>query len=360
MTSGPRSTRSRTTLTLHQLQPHQPRPWHHQRPAPVYPRRLLQSSLRRSPRSSSRSSSRTSLRARRSRTRASSPPCWPRLGPLADSPVPPVHTTLFDSTRSCSQEKQVAHDSPEAVAYFASRPATAQAVPASSSASTAASASLDALFGPDEPAPASVSKSASPAPVPQPPPAPPKPSGGGAPVRRKAGGGGLAAMSASLAKPPKLNTLEKSKMDWNQWVWWPSSLRRQTDFLGAPPGSWTRRSSRMISRLRARVDTLKSKTFSRCVGATATRWVRSRRPDCSLPLRSAPKTSATNSGKRARVVGGEEKLLMGCGAWFLSMFRLCVGSNVIVTTPLVRFVPLRSPLPALHRHARADLEVMTS
>lgn len=92
-------------------------------------------------------------------------------------------------------------------------------------------AALDALFGPEDPStataavpsPAAPSTAAAPttssAPVPPP-----------AAKRRKTGGagGGLSGMAASLGvggaggKPAKLNTLEKSKLDWSSYAYSPS------------------------------------------------------------------------------------------------------------------------------------------
>ncbi|BGP40553.1 hypothetical protein JCM10449v2_004515 [Rhodotorula kratochvilovae] len=129
------------------------------------------------------------------------------------------------------QKKVVPRSSDEAQAYLATHPlrstttSSSSAPPAASSAAAAAPAapapsdpttsSLDALFGPssasDSPAPAT--SSASPAPTAPAPAARPPP-------KRKAGGG-LAGMAASLGvgkKPAKLNTLEKSKLDWNNYV----------------------------------------------------------------------------------------------------------------------------------------------
>lgn len=82
----------------------------------------------------------------------------------------------------------------------------------------ATTSAIDALFGADsEPSTstAAFNSTATPA-KPTSPPAPtpkPAPAKGGP---RKKGGGGLGALAASLGKPAKLNTLEKSKLDWNK------------------------------------------------------------------------------------------------------------------------------------------------
>lgn len=124
------------------------------------------------------------------------------------------------------QKKLVARSSVEAQAYLASRPPASSSSSAAPSAARAAppaptennppttSTSLDALFGPSppDPAPAPSPSAAAPAPAPE------EKSAPAAPPRRRAGGG-LAGMAASLGvgkKPAKLNTLEKSKLDWDR------------------------------------------------------------------------------------------------------------------------------------------------
>lgn len=147
----------------------------------------------------------------------------PRLGaPLRQ----PVDTDAPSLARR--QKKRVPRSSIEAQAYFAThppppssasssaaRPAPAAAAPAAPTDPT--TASLDALFGPSSsPAdPPAAFSSSSTAPAPAPAPAPSR-----APPKRKAGGG-LAGMAATLGvgkKPAKLNTLEKSKLDWDRCV----------------------------------------------------------------------------------------------------------------------------------------------
>lgn len=76
------------------------------------------------------------------------------------------------------------------------------------------SAAEDALFGGADTGPESFTPTAS---VPAPtlaPVEPPKPKAG-PPKRAKSGG--LSSLAASLGKPAKLNTLEKSKLDWNKY-----------------------------------------------------------------------------------------------------------------------------------------------
>ncbi|GAA5990820.1 hypothetical protein JCM5350_005127 [Sporobolomyces pararoseus] len=140
-----------------------------------------------------------------------------------------------------TQDKKVPRDSQEARNYFALHP---EALNSSSSTSSPASTippkpsdptsySLDALFGPESESnttPSATnnngesvsSASASPAPPLSKPPSAARPSGPPAAAnKRKKAGGGLGAMAASLgvgSKPAKLNTLEKSKLDWNQYV----------------------------------------------------------------------------------------------------------------------------------------------
>ncbi|GAA6055323.1 hypothetical protein JCM3770_005284 [Rhodotorula araucariae] len=130
------------------------------------------------------------------------------------------------------QKKVVLRSSAEAQAYLATHPlspsSSSAPLPAKSSTVAApahpdpTSASLDALFGPSPgadpsgaPIPALSSSSALPAPSTSAPAPAARP-----PPKRKAGGG-LAGMAASLGvgkKPAKLNTLEKSKLDWNNYV----------------------------------------------------------------------------------------------------------------------------------------------
>ncbi|GAA5963373.1 hypothetical protein JCM21900_000585 [Sporobolomyces salmonicolor] len=142
-----------------------------------------------------------------------------------------------------SQGKSVPRSSAEAQAWLALHPDSASAKPsqlatsASSSAAPAAkdptTSALDALFGPDSvdpgapastthqpapeasssasPAPASTSASASVS-------ASPAPGPKGGPRKKAAGGLGALAASLGVGKPAKLNTLEKSKLDWTQYV----------------------------------------------------------------------------------------------------------------------------------------------
>ncbi|GAA5999773.1 hypothetical protein JCM10207_005903 [Rhodosporidiobolus poonsookiae] len=115
-----------------------------------------------------------------------------------------------------AQEKLVARASAEAQAWLARYPsasATSTGKPsAAPPASSTTTSSLDALFGPS---PSSSSSAPVPPPasaeVPKPAPRP----AGGAPKRKA--GGRLAAAAAKLGvgKAAKLNTLEKSKLDWN-------------------------------------------------------------------------------------------------------------------------------------------------
>ncbi|GAA5874636.1 hypothetical protein JCM16303_002933 [Sporobolomyces ruberrimus] len=124
-----------------------------------------------------------------------------------------------------TQDKKVPRDSQEAQNYFALHPELSSK-PAPSSPSKPASSdpttsSLDALFGPETtPTNTSTPTSAEPSNPPESAAPPPRPAAS-APKRKKAGGGGLGAMAASLgvgSKPAKLNTLEKSKLDWNSYV----------------------------------------------------------------------------------------------------------------------------------------------
>ncbi|GAA6005911.1 Swc5p [Rhodotorula paludigena] len=132
------------------------------------------------------------------------------------------------------QQKTVKRSSAEAQAFFARQqrsapkptaPSSASSAPAPPSSAPASkpdptAASLDALFGSEDPSTAASSSSTTAAPAP-PASLPPKPA---PPPKRKApsaGGGGLAEMAATLGvgqKKAKLNTLEKSKLDWNQYV----------------------------------------------------------------------------------------------------------------------------------------------
>ncbi|GAA6043487.1 hypothetical protein JCM8097_000738 [Rhodosporidiobolus ruineniae] len=124
----------------------------------------------------------------------------------------------YPKATATSTGKPAAAPAPSASTSTASAAAASASAPA---ASAATSSSLDALFGPSSgssasPAPTPVASSSS-APAPAPQPGPPKL--GGAPKRKA--GGGLAAAAAKLGvgkKPAKLNTLEKSKLDWNNHV----------------------------------------------------------------------------------------------------------------------------------------------
>ncbi|GAA5925791.1 Swc5p [Sporobolomyces koalae] len=129
-----------------------------------------------------------------------------------------------------TQDKRVPRTSQEAINYFALHPeqsaakASPTAVPTKPDPTTA---SLDALFGPDTSLPTSAPPLTSAEPDPLKPPAPTSAAAAAAPLppaggpRRKKAGGGLGAMAASMGvgvKPAKLNTLEKSKLDWNSYV----------------------------------------------------------------------------------------------------------------------------------------------
>lgn len=116
------------------------------------------------------------------------------------------------------QEKEVLEDSKEAKEWLA-RQALLKDTPTPKStaappASTAPTSAIDALFGAENSsttaAPSASTSTADDKPAPPPKSAPPK-----AGPRKKAGGG-LGALAASLGKPAKLNTLEKSKLDWNK------------------------------------------------------------------------------------------------------------------------------------------------
>ncbi|KAL8277130.1 hypothetical protein RQP46_010458 [Phenoliferia psychrophenolica] len=117
-----------------------------------------------------------------------------------------------------SQEKEVLADSDEAKAWLAKQPKPKQSLPPppppqpSSSATTATAkgkAAEDALFG------SSADNDSPSLSLPSPIDAAPKPKA--APPKR-AKSGGLSSLAASLSKPAKLNTLEKSKLDWNKFV----------------------------------------------------------------------------------------------------------------------------------------------
>jgi len=120
------------------------------------------------------------------------------------------------------QDKKVPRNSQEAQNYFALHPesSSSSTLPAPKPSDPITS-SLDALFGPEsntsssitsaQPDPSSSTASPAPAPTLKPLSGPPK-------RKKVGGGGGLGAMAASLgvgSKPAKLNTLEKSKLDWN-------------------------------------------------------------------------------------------------------------------------------------------------
>ncbi|ORY84152.1 bucentaur or craniofacial development-domain-containing protein [Leucosporidium creatinivorum] len=130
-----------------------------------------------------------------------------------------------------TQEKEVLEDSKEAQDWLAKQKAlglpttpSSSSAPAAAAAPIASTSAIDALFGPDSssadtPPVASTSTSTSAAPpasaesalAPA-----PAPKGAAGPKKKK--GGGLGALAASLGKPAKLNTLEKSKLDWNKFV----------------------------------------------------------------------------------------------------------------------------------------------
>ncbi|GJN90925.1 hypothetical protein Rhopal_003939-T1 [Rhodotorula paludigena] len=132
------------------------------------------------------------------------------------------------------QQKTVKRSSAEAQAFFARQPRSAPkpaapspgtSAPAPSSSAPASkpdptTASLDALFGPEVPSAAASSSSTAAPSSAAPASLPPQPAS--LPPKRKApgaAGGGLAGMAATLGvgqKKAKLNTLEKSKLDWNQ------------------------------------------------------------------------------------------------------------------------------------------------
>ncbi|BGP55881.1 hypothetical protein JCM8202_002307 [Rhodotorula sphaerocarpa] len=131
------------------------------------------------------------------------------------------------------QQKRVARSSAEAQAYFGRNSTAAAPGQLSSDPKSAApakdptAAALDALFGPEDPSsttaavPSPAAPSTAAAPITSSAPVPPP-----AAKRRKTGGAGgsLSGMAASLGvagaggKPAKLNTLEKSKLDWSSYV----------------------------------------------------------------------------------------------------------------------------------------------
>lgn len=130
------------------------------------------------------------------------------------------------------QEKEVLEDSKEAQDWLAKQKALGlPTTPSSSSLSaqstapapTAPTSAIDALFSLDDSAPASgtppvasTSTSSSTTEPPAPVVPTPAPALKPAPGPKKKKGGGLGALAASLGKPAKLNTLEKSKLDWNK------------------------------------------------------------------------------------------------------------------------------------------------
>ncbi|GAA5948037.1 hypothetical protein JCM3765_007080 [Sporobolomyces pararoseus] len=156
---------------------------------------------------------------------------------LDQSNLVTIKVTYKFAGDTITQDKRVPRDSQEARNYFTLHP---EALSSSSSTSSPAptvtskpsdptTSSLDALFGPESESTTTPSannnnesvssSSASPAPSLSKPPSV-APTGPPANKRKKAGGG-LGAMAASLgvgSKPAKLNTLEKSKLDWNQYV----------------------------------------------------------------------------------------------------------------------------------------------
>ncbi|GAA6011992.1 hypothetical protein JCM11491_000128 [Sporobolomyces phaffii] len=142
---------------------------------------------------------------------------------LDQSDLVTIKVTYKFAGDTITQDKKVARDSQEARDYFLLHPDAAVLPSASAPAPPRAAAdpttaSIDALFGPDDSTstPSTAAPpvdSSAPTPAPAPAPAPAK--------RKRAGGGGLGAMAASLgvgAKPAKLNTLEKSKLDWTSYV----------------------------------------------------------------------------------------------------------------------------------------------
>lgn len=130
-------------------------------------------------------------------------------------------------TRS-RQEKEVLADSDEAKAWLAKQKdsGTPVALPPTNSGPPPAAVDVkgkgpisaeDALFGTTDsastqtPSAAASTSSSSTLPTPVPQPEPPKP------APRRAKGGGLSGLAAALGKPAKLNTLEKSKLDWKKY-----------------------------------------------------------------------------------------------------------------------------------------------
>lgn len=99
----------------------------------------------------------------------------------------------------CRQEKEVEEDSVEGQAWLESEKRKKDVK------GKGVRSAEDDLFGPEEPQEEKVGEMV--VVVEKPKAAPPR--------RAK---GGLAGMAAGLGKPPKLNTLEKSKLDWNKWV----------------------------------------------------------------------------------------------------------------------------------------------
>lgn len=100
-------------------------------------------------------------------------------------------------------------------------PSSSSAAAPSAAAPIASTSAIDALFGIDgstsTDTPPVASTSTSPSAEPPAPVAPtPAPAPKAAPGPKKKKGGGLGALAASLGKPAKLNTLEKSKLDWNK------------------------------------------------------------------------------------------------------------------------------------------------
>lgn len=123
---------------------------------------------------------------------------------LVPPPLPPLEVILTAFLNR--QEKEVDEDSPEAIAYFSNLSASKPTPPAPSTPTPSTSA-IDALFGDSTEPSSAPSTSTVPAPAPPPPKA--------APRRPKSS---LSSLASSLAKPSKLNTLEKSKLDWSSYV----------------------------------------------------------------------------------------------------------------------------------------------
>ncbi|GAA5893689.1 BCNT domain-containing protein [Sporobolomyces salmoneus] len=148
---------------------------------------------------------------------------------LDQSDLVTIKVTYKFAGDTITQDKKVPRNSQEAKNYFALHPESSTSTSSATNppaAQPSDTSSLDALFGPETTPSTSASTStqkeeSEPIPSVPPPSKPPTLSGGGAPKRKKAGGGGLGAMAASLGvggKPAKLNTLEKSKLDWNSYV----------------------------------------------------------------------------------------------------------------------------------------------